>query len=159
MLQQELTAYLNLSEESPIFLKFMEGLKLNKSIPLMIFSINQSSRLQELSYNLRMEVGDTRRNFTYQEWILQRFCMAIDSRFTPLWISSTICIWLYCTIISDVKSLDGPSGPEKILQIYMPGLKFIYQVRWIGLDPTSGLLQAKDIFHCVVHHIMKVQRL
>jgi hypothetical protein len=20
----------------------------------------------------------------------------------------------------------------------MPGLKFIYQVRWIGLDPTSG---------------------
>jgi hypothetical protein len=27
MLQQELTAYLNLSEESPIFLKFMEGLK------------------------------------------------------------------------------------------------------------------------------------
>jgi hypothetical protein len=28
-----LTAYLNLSEESPIFLKFMEGLKLNKSIP------------------------------------------------------------------------------------------------------------------------------
>jgi hypothetical protein len=25
MLQQELTAYLNLSEESPIFLKFMEG--------------------------------------------------------------------------------------------------------------------------------------
>jgi hypothetical protein len=59
MLQQELTAYLNLSEESPIFLKFMEGLKLNKSIPLMIFSINQSSRLQELSYNLRMEVGET----------------------------------------------------------------------------------------------------
>jgi transglutaminase-like putative cysteine protease len=33
MLQQELTAYLNLSEESPIFLKFMEGLKLNQSIP------------------------------------------------------------------------------------------------------------------------------
>jgi transglutaminase-like putative cysteine protease len=58
----------------------------------------------------------------------------------------------------DVKSLDGPSGPEKILQIYMPGLKFIYQVRG-GLDLTSGLLQAKDIFHCVVHHIMKVQRL
>jgi transglutaminase-like putative cysteine protease len=37
MLQQELTAYLNLSEESPIFLKFMEGLKLNNQYPLMIF--------------------------------------------------------------------------------------------------------------------------
>jgi hypothetical protein len=102
MLQQELTAYLNLSEESPIFLKFMEGLKLNQSIPTNDFlvSINQAV-YKELSYNLRMEVGaNTRRNFTYQEWILQRFCMAIDSRFTPLWISSTICIWLYCTIIS-----------------------------------------------------------
>jgi hypothetical protein len=42
MLQQEL-AYLNLSEESPIFLKFMEGLKLNKSVPTNDFlvSINQ----------------------------------------------------------------------------------------------------------------------
>jgi hypothetical protein len=45
MLQQELTAYLNLSEESPIFLKFMEGLKLNQSITNDFFS-NQSSRLQ-----------------------------------------------------------------------------------------------------------------
>jgi hypothetical protein len=97
-----------------------------------------------------MEVGaNTRRNFTYQEWILQRFCMAIDSRFTPLWISSTICIWLYCTIISDVKSLDGPSGPEKILQIYMPGLKFIYQVRG-GLDLIPLLAFCKRRTYSIV---------
>jgi transglutaminase-like putative cysteine protease len=57
MLQQELTAYLNLSEESPIFLKFMEGLKLNQSIPNdFLVSINQAV-YKELSYNLRMEVG------------------------------------------------------------------------------------------------------
>jgi transglutaminase-like putative cysteine protease len=39
-----MTAYLNLSEESPIFLKFMEGLKLNQSIPTNDFlvSINQA---------------------------------------------------------------------------------------------------------------------
>jgi hypothetical protein len=95
---------------------------------MILVSINQAV-YKELSYNLRMEVGaNTRRNFTYQEWILQRFCMAIDSRFTPLWISSTICIWLYCTIIPDVKSLDGPSGPEKDftdlhawVEVYLPG--------------------------------------
>jgi hypothetical protein len=69
--------------------------------------------------------------------------------FTPLWISSTICIWLYCTIISDVKSLDGPSGPEKILQIYMPGLKFIYQVRG-GLDLIPLLAFCKRRTYSIV---------
>jgi hypothetical protein len=79
--------------------------------------------------------------------------MAIDSRFTPLWISSTICIWLYCTIISDVKSLDGPSGPEKILQIYMPGLKFIYQVRG-GLDliPLAFASEGHIPLCCTPHY-------
>jgi transglutaminase-like putative cysteine protease len=43
----------------------------------------------------------------------------------------------------DVKSLDGPSGPEKILQIYMPGLKFIYQVRG-GLDLIPLLAFASE---------------
>jgi hypothetical protein len=137
MLQQELTAYLNLSEESPIFLKFMEGLKLNKSIPTNDFlvSINQPNK-----ENLK-KVGD-----------LQRFFFVDISCFAPLWISSTICIWLYCTIISDVKSLDGPSGPEKILQIYMPGLKFIYQVGWIDLIPLLAFASEGHIPLCCTPH-------
>jgi hypothetical protein len=62
MLQQELTAYLNLSE-SPIFLKFMEGLKLNKSIPTNDFlvSINQAVYKELITYGSRC--ANTRRNY------------------------------------------------------------------------------------------------
>jgi transglutaminase-like putative cysteine protease len=51
----KLTAYLNLTEES-YFPEIYGGLKLNKSVQLMIFLLNQAV-YKELSYNLRMEVG------------------------------------------------------------------------------------------------------
>jgi transglutaminase-like putative cysteine protease len=53
--------------------------------------------------------------------------------------------------LPDVKSLDGPSGPEKILQIYMPGLVYLPGAGWIGLDPT-GTFASEDISHCVAPH-------
>jgi transglutaminase-like putative cysteine protease len=57
-----MTAYLNLSEESPIFLKFMEGLKLNQSIPTNDFlvSINQAV-YKELSLTYGSRCANTRR--------------------------------------------------------------------------------------------------
>jgi hypothetical protein len=76
--RQELTAYLNLSEESPIFLKFMEGL--NQVLPpTNDFLVSITAVYKELSYNL-LQVN-TRRNSSRVDLIS---CMAIDSRFTPL---------------------------------------------------------------------------
>jgi hypothetical protein len=128
----------------------MEGLKLNQSIPTNDFlvSINQAV-YKELSYNLRMEVGvQTPEETCIKSGSCRDFAWLLI-HVLPLWISSTICIWLYCTIISDVKSLDGPSGPEKILQIYMPGLKFIYQVRG-GLDLIPLLAFCKRRTYSIV---------
>jgi hypothetical protein len=52
----------------------------------------------------------------------------------------------------DVKSLDGPSGPEKILQIYMPGLKFIYQVGGLDLIPLWPFASEGHIPLCCTPH-------
>jgi transglutaminase-like putative cysteine protease len=64
----------------------------------------------------------------------------------------------YIVQLADIKSLDGPSGPEKILLIYMLVEVYLPGAGWIGLDPTSGLCK-RSTFHYVAHHIMKVQRL
>jgi hypothetical protein len=66
---------------------------------IFLVSINQAV-YKELSYNLRMEVVQTPEETLRIKSGSCRDFVAIDSRFTPLWISSTICIWLYCTIIS-----------------------------------------------------------
>jgi transglutaminase-like putative cysteine protease len=95
----------------------------------MIFLVINQAVYKELSYNLRMEVGvqtpeetlRIKRSCRDFAWllihVLRHFGLA--ARFVSGYIVQ---------LSPDVKSLDG-SGPEKILQIYMPGLKFIYQVR------------------------------
>jgi transglutaminase-like putative cysteine protease len=87
-----ITAYLNLSEESPIFLKIHGGLKLNQSIPTdFLVSINQA--VYKNLVILRMEVGVQTPEETLRiksgscrdfAWLLIHVL--------PLWISSTICI-------------------------------------------------------------------
>ena len=60
---------------------------------------------------------------------------------------------------ADVKSLDGPSGAERILPTCMPGAKCICPARgWIGLDPTSVCLQAKATFRSPARPIPRAPR-
>jgi transglutaminase-like putative cysteine protease len=146
MLQQELTAYLNLSEESPIFLKFMEGLKLNQSIPTNDFlvSINQAV-YKELSYNLRMEVGvqTPEETLRIKSGSCRDFAWLLIHVLRHFGLAARFVSGYIVQLSPDVKSLDGPSGPEKILQIYMPGLKFIYQVGGLDLIPLLAFCKRR----------------
>ncbi|MFB0911403.1 MAG: transglutaminase family protein, partial [Flavobacterium sp.] len=147
MLQQELTAYLNLSEESPVFLKFMEGLKLNKSLPTNDFlvSINQAV-YKELSYNLRMEAGvqTPEETLRIKSGSCRDFAWLLIHVLRHFGLAARFVSGYIVQLAPDVKSLDGPSGPEKDftdlhawVEVYLPG------AGWIGLDPTSGLFASE----------------
>jgi uncharacterized protein (DUF2126 family) len=60
--------------------------------------------------------------------------------FRHLGLAARFCSGYLVQLTSDIKSIDGPSGPEQDFtdlhawcEVYIPG------AGWIGLDPTSGL--------------------
>ena len=107
-----------------------------------LVAINQKV-WKDISYLVRMEPGVqtpeetlTKKSGSCRDsaWLLcqlMRHC-GLASRFVSGYLIQ---------LAPDVKSLDGPSGPEKDFtdlhawcEVYLPG------AGWIGLDPTSGLL-------------------
>ena len=143
LLQKELQPYLEITEQGPLLQQWLAGFDLSKrNINDFLVDVNRKV-LQTVGYNIRMEAGiqsceDTLTKLSGScrdsAWLLVQILrhFGLAARFVSGYLVQ---------LTADVKSLDGPSGPEQDFtdlhawtEVYIPG------AGWIGLDPTSGLL-------------------
>ncbi|MFN8348697.1 MAG: transglutaminase family protein [Spirosomataceae bacterium] len=146
-LQKELVPYLEAREAGPKLMAWIDRNKITADINTVDYLVHLNQRIfSDLFYNVRMEPGVQ----TCEETLTSRSGSCRDSAWLlvqvlrHLGIASRFVSGYLVQLTPDVKSLDGPSGPEADFtdlhawaEAYVPG------AGWIGLDPTSGLFASE----------------
>ncbi|MFC4232435.1 DUF2126 domain-containing protein [Parasediminibacterium paludis] len=142
-LQKELVPYFEIKEAGPQLMQWLEQLNIkpDTSINDLLVYVNQKLN-KDINYSIRMEPGVQ----TCEETLGKALGSCRDSAwllvqiFRHLGLAARFVSGYLVQLTADIKSLDGPSGPEADFtdlhawtEVYIPG------AGWIGLDPTSGL--------------------
>ncbi len=143
-LQKELVPYFEITDDGPLLNDWLEQLEIKEpkiSINDFLVYINQKIN-KDINYSIRMEPGVQ----TAEETLGKALGSCRDSAwllvqiFRHLGLAARFVSGYLIQLTADIKSLDGPSGPEADFtdlhawtEVYIPG------AGWIGLDPTSGL--------------------
>ena len=138
----ELAPYFRQEPLTPLFECYLATVSREKlrSVPFLV-ELNRKLA-GDIEYLIRMEPGVQ----TPEETLIKRSGSCRDSGWLlvqllrHLGLAARFVSGYLIQLTADVKSLDGPSGPEKDFtdlhawaEVYLPG------AGWIGLDPTSGL--------------------
>ena len=142
--KRDLAPYLVMFRGEPLFKEYLaHAFRASANAPSIFWSSSTRSSRSDIKYLIRMEPGVqtpeltlTKRSGSCRDsaWLLVQLLrhMGLAARFVSGYLIQ---------LTADMKSLDGPSGPEKDFtdlhawcEVYLPG------AGWIGLDPTSGLL-------------------
>lgn len=141
-LQKELVPYLEKETPGPLLQDWLDGVDTSeKGIVDFLVYINQLVN-KDIAYTIRMEPGVQ----TPEDTLAKALGSCRDSAWLlvqvlrHLGLAARFVSGYLVQLTADVKSLDGPSGPEADFtdlhawtEVYIPG------AGWIGLDPTSGL--------------------
>ncbi|HEY2349796.1 MAG TPA: transglutaminase family protein, partial [Puia sp.] len=137
-LKGELIPYLEIKEAGPLFNKWVDDLdRTKKTINDFLVYVNRKLN-NDINYNIRMEAGVQ----TCEETLGLALGSCRDSAwllvqiFRRLGLAARFVSGYLVQLTADIKSLDGPSGPENDFtdlhawtEVYVPG------AGWIGLDP------------------------
>ena len=132
--RHELTPYLHKLPATPLFQKYMDGISREK-IRSVDFLVALNAKVQsDLSYTIRMEPGVQ----TPEESLTKRSGSCRDSAWLlvqilrHLGLAARFVSGYLIQLKADVKSLDGPSGPEADFtdlhawcEVYLPGAGWI----------------------------------
>ena len=143
LLQKELQPYLEITEDGPLLKKWLADFDIGtRTINDFLVDVNRKV-FQTLGYNIRMEVGiqSCEDSLTKLSGSCRDSAWLLVQILRHLGLAARFVSGYLVQLTADVKSLDGPSGPEQDFtdlhawtEVYIPG------AGWIGLDPTSGLL-------------------
>ena len=143
-LKRDLKPYLETCAAGPRFAAYMAGINRKPTGTTVDYLVELNRKIAQLvGYLIRLEPGVQTPEETLTKgsgscrdsaWLLVQVLrqLGLAARFTSGYLIQ---------LSADLKSLDGPSGPEKDFtdlhawtEVYIPG------AGWIGLDPTSGLM-------------------
>lgn len=143
---KELEPNLKITESGPLLTDWLKEVDISKrDTNNFLVDVNRMVNAA-IGYNIRMEPGIQ----TCEETLESKSGSCRDSAWLlvqvlrHLGLAARFVSGYLVQLTSDVKSLDGPSGPEADFtdlhawaEVYIPG------AGWIGLDPTSGLLASE----------------
>ncbi len=142
-LQEELIPYLKKDESGSRVMQWLSEVD-RSEIKTIDFLVNINRKVQEeIAYSVRMEPGVQSCEVTLEKAVgsCRDSAWLLVQLFRHLGLAARFVSGYLIQLTADVKSLDGPSGPEEDFtdlhawtEVYIPG------AGWIGLDPTSGLL-------------------
>jgi len=146
-LLKELVPYLETKDIGEKTQFFIDQMFIKKGINTVDFLVYANQQVfNAIKYNIRLETGvqNCEETLTLGSGSCRDFSWLLAQVLRSFGLASRFVSGYLVQLAPDVKSLDGPSGPEKDftdlhawVETYVPG------AGWIGLDPTSGLFASE----------------